>query len=157
MGSRSNRRSYPGSPLKTSVIRYPDWDARLSIFLASHASDQFAYGSWDCFEFVRQATQAMTGTNIAEKFRPYHSIAGYLRQIRRYCNSFSLVAFADKLMQEYGARQVERGYAQRGDLALADLPAFGIVALNGRHLLMLAESGEVTRLTLNRAIRVWRI
>ena len=139
--------------------RCSDWPGRLDAFLAANRAREFRYGSWDCFQFVCGAVFAMTAVDLAAPFPPYRSRFAYLRQMRRYCDSASLIAFAEKWLCSFGLAEVEVPRAGRGDLVLIGGidPAFGLVALNGRAALVLSPAGEIVRTPLASAVAAWRI
>jgi hypothetical protein len=124
--------------------RFEDWDTRLEAYISANRDRAFIYGQWDCFQFVRGAVQAMTGADIAARFKPYGSKLGYLRQMYRFCDSILLDHFADVLLGSV-ARAEDAAFAHRGDVVFTRDGAFGIVGLNGRSIMMLAETGMTWR------------
>ena len=60
--------------------RYADWQARLHVYLASVARAPLAYGQHDCALFAADAICAMTGLDLAARYRGrYDSLAGGLQ------------------------------------------------------------------------------
>ena len=57
--------------------RLPDWEERLSVFIAENHTRPFCWGEWDCILFAAAAAEAMTGEDIAAAYRgKYHDKAG---------------------------------------------------------------------------------
>jgi hypothetical protein len=139
--------------------RIENWPTQLDAFLIANRERAFVYGSWDCFQFVRGAVQAMCESDIAAPFAPYRSRFGYLRQMVRYCESFSLIAFARRLLAAHDCVEIPPGRAGRGDVVMigGDDPALGLVALNGRNALVLTRAQGIARVPLTLAIAAWKI
>lgn len=53
--------------------RFPDWQKRLQIYLASITHKPLMYGHHDCALFAADAVQAMTGLDLAEAYRGQYS------------------------------------------------------------------------------------
>lgn len=139
-------------------MRLQNWPIKLDQYLRANRGRAFAYGSWDCFQFVRGAVEAMTGLDIGERARPYHSRFGYLRQMVRFCDSAGLEDLAGQLLEEYGAREVPARAAARGDVVVMETPegqVMGLVSLDGTAALGLAPSGAMVRLPLYLAAGAW--
>lgn len=140
--------------------RYADWPTLLDSFLRAHASERFQYGRWDCALFVADAVQAMTGVDVAAKFRGhYGSRREALRAIKEYTGSTSIRAIAETVFAEHGLREVAVARAQRGDAVLVRRGrdwSLGIVALDGAGIVSLAKD-SLLRWPLSRAETAWRI
>lgn len=98
------------------MIRFPDWEARLSAYLAPLMDDAvFAWGSLDCALMVADAVLAMTGEDIASPFRgKYSTAAGSARALKRY-GAGDLKSTFDTLLPPKPI-----GYARRGDVVMND-------------------------------------
>lgn len=98
------------------MIRFPDWEARLSAYLAPLMDDAvFQYGSLDCALMVADAALAMTGEDIAAPFRgKYSTAAGSARALKRY-GAGDLKSTFDTLLPPKPI-----GYARRGDVVMND-------------------------------------
>jgi hypothetical protein len=55
------------------MLRYNDWEPRLSEYLKSVMKTPFEYGTHDCALFVCGAIESMTGTDFSEGFRGNYS------------------------------------------------------------------------------------
>lgn len=96
--------------------RLPDWEARLSAYLAPLMDDAvFGYGLLDCALLVADAVLAMTGDDIAAPFRgKYSTAAGSARALKRY-GAGDLKSTFDTLLPPKPI-----GYARRGDVVMSD-------------------------------------
>ena len=140
------------------MTRLPDWPARLAAFLEERRAAPFAWGTNDCCLFAADAVLAITGLDLAAKWRgSYLNAAGALKALKDGGGMIKILASvlpaADLL------RNVRQ--AQRGDVVL--LPsrrdgmriACGVVDLSGRA----ASPGErgIATLPLRAAIIGWRV
>lgn len=62
--------------------RLADWSDRLTAHLARCAGRRYQLGDFDCCLFVADAVEAMTGQDIAARFRGYTTKRGGLLAIR---------------------------------------------------------------------------
>ena len=91
--------------------RLPDWEQRLSNFLAAHQSRPFAWGEWDCILFACAAAEAITGHDAAADYRGRYSTRRGAARILRCLGQGTLLATVDA---QFPAKPV--GRAIRGDL-----------------------------------------
>lgn len=108
-----------------SLKRRHDWPERLIEFIESRRRMPFEWGRNDCALFAADAVEAMTGEDLAKKWRGYKSERGALRRIKR-------AGGMRRLAEGLPERPV--GYAQRGDVVLVEVEGrdtFGIVVGNG--------------------------
>lgn len=104
------------------MTRLPDWEARLSAYLADrHARSSFGYAHVDdpdqddCCTFGGGAVLAMTGIDPMPEFRGrYRTARGSLRALRRH-GAGTLEATLDG---KFG--RVRPSFAQRGDLVMVN-------------------------------------
>jgi hypothetical protein len=96
--------------------RLPDWEARLSAYLAPLMDGAaFVWGKTDCALVTADAVLAMTGEDIAAPFRgKYSTAAGSARALKRY-GAGDLKATFDTLLPPKPI-----GYARRGDVVMSD-------------------------------------
>ena len=141
------------------MTRRPDWQQALGAFLAAKAGRRFEWGCWDCCLFVADAIEAMTGVDIAASFRgEYRTYRDALKLMRRRCGDWPLEITVEKVAEEYGMAEIAVARAQRGDMVLASNGrrlVMGIVALNGRELIVL--SHRLMRAPMSAARRAWRV
>lgn len=137
--------------------RLSSWASALERFLAANQARAFAYGSWDCLQFVRGAIEAMTGRAMQQFI--YRTEAGAARQALRYCGSRSLVLAAEKLFAAHGFARVAPAFAQRGDVVLigGPRPAFGIVALHGKQAWSVTAPQGLVEVPLAALVGAWRV
>jgi hypothetical protein len=142
------------------LSRYPDWPTRLDQFLYSHSGIDFEYGRWDCCLFVADAIVAMTGADVAERFRgTYGSRKEALRAVKQYTGQASIKAVAETLFRKHGMREVPVLCAQRGDAVLVSRGkdhSLGLIALNGKEIVAVSKD-SLLRWPLDRAVRAWRV
>src|SRR5690349_20174716 len=141
------------------LTRYPDWQSRLQQFLFKALSFQFAYGSADCCLFVADAVEAMTGIDIAAKYRgQYSSRTEALELAQRETGKRAVSSVIVAALEDAGLPKIAVNAAQRGDVVLVRRSgdvSLGIVDLNGKEILAIAQTSFV-RIPLVRAIRAWR-
>ncbi|PKP67337.1 MAG: hypothetical protein CVT86_01940 [Alphaproteobacteria bacterium HGW-Alphaproteobacteria-8] len=134
------------------MTRLPDWKPRLTAWLGATARRPFAEGENDCALFFAGAVEAMTGTDIAARWRGrYCTTKAGLRALRR-AGFADHVALAATLFDE-----VPPAYARIGDCAVvptAEGPALGIV--QGELIYVLGPAG-LSRLPRARATRAFRV
>jgi hypothetical protein len=155
-----------------SLTQRPNAQRSLDTFLLARRSVPFAWGSNDCALFAADAILAHTGIDIAADFRgKYSDEAGAFALIRSVTGAGTNPATAVGDVAAWCAQRfglVEWAspdgkplplHAQRGDLVVMEnggVLIAGIVHLNGRHLVSMAESGPV-RLPLSAARRAWKV
>jgi hypothetical protein len=127
------------------MTRFPDWPARLDAFVTRNKDERFRYGRMDCCLFVCDAIEIMTGIDPAIDFRgTYGSRAEALQAMRRHTGSSSVRKVVEHVTARHGMGKVPVLRLQRGDIALIKRPrdySLGIVALNGREVLVRAAKG----------------
>lgn len=150
------RSSSPVIPL----VRLPNWHAHLDYFLVANRDRQFGYGQFDCCLFVCDAIQAITGTDPAAPFRDrYSSLKGARREMKEYCGSPSVANVVALVASRHGMPEIPPLCAGRGDIVLITRPpgfSLGLVALNGREIVVTAQSG-LELISLSLAVRAWRV
>lgn len=106
-------------------MRLPDWQAQLVVYLASIAPRDFEPGQHDCALAFAGAIEAMTGTDLAARFRGrYSSFNGGLKLLKKAgWNS------ATDYLAAHCPEVSNLAMAHAGDIALLDTPegvAFGL-------------------------------
>ena len=95
--------------------RRGDWEAALAAYLERVRDKPYAYGQHDCLLFVAGSIKALTGKDLARGHRgKYKSATGAKRYLKKLGFS-SPEKMLDSLLP---AKPV--GFAQRGDIVLAD-------------------------------------
>ncbi|HXJ41389.1 MAG TPA: hypothetical protein VNH18_19060 [Bryobacteraceae bacterium] len=142
------------------LTRYPDWQSRLERFISAHRADTFAYGRWDCCLFVCSAIEAMTGTDIAARFRgKYTSRRGAMAAVREVTGRASVRSVAEDAAMQFEMPTIPVRQAKRGDMALIQRgggPSLGLVSLNGRDVLVVGEGGLVA-VPISLALGAWGV
>lgn len=114
-------------------MRLPDWEARLSRYLADEATRVFEWGQRDCALFSCGAVEAMTGVHPFPEFLgAYSDREGAARALRELGAGTLHRTFSTKFPS------VESAFAKRGDIVMAQ-NALGICV--GGFALFLGEDG----------------
>lgn len=117
------------------TARLPDWEQRLSDYIADNSDAVFQWGVLDCALFSCGAVQAIRGDDPAIDFRgKYSTAAGSARALKRYGEG-SLEATFDARFE-----QKPVGYLGRGDLVW-DGEAVGVCM--GAHALFVGEKDGI--------------
>lgn len=145
------------------IARHQDWQSRLDGFIRSKRPAQPEWGSTDCFLFACDAVLAMTGTDIAARFRgQYSTPLGALKVMQEFAIDAGLAGGVDKLGQEFGFGPVGVKFAGTGDVLLFPPPDEanpfkGLLGVSiGRQAAVISERGLAALPTLS-AIRAWHI
>ena len=136
-------------------MRRQDWPRRLAETIEAASERPFAYGSFDCCQFVADVVEAMTDSRPG--FGGYKTVAGAVRKVKRAGGLKVLVA---ELAQRAGYREVPTAFAQRGDVMLIDEPADGFDGMVGIRVeagIAVAGPSGVAILPWQRAARAWRV
>jgi hypothetical protein len=141
------------------IKRHHNWNVKLAEFITERAHAPFIWGQNDCCWFANDAVLAMSGVDIAAKFRgKYDSKEAAYKIVKDYAKG-GVVEFADKLLREHGVKEVELNFATGGDVVLVDGDygdTLGIVELNGREVLATGLNG-LMRLPRAQWKKAWRI
>lgn len=116
---------------------------------------EFAYGSFDCFLFVAECVEAMTGVDYSAEFRGYDSKRAAYKIISRYGAMDSMIAVILNRTKKPIA------FAQRGDVVIADVPVDGEIVeavgiCEGVHSWFASPNG-VTHLSTSSCKAAWSI
>lgn len=135
------------------MTRLPDWEPRLTAYLAEVAARPHEYGRHDCLLFVAGAVKAQTGTDFARGHRgKYSSAATAARYLKR------LGFDSPALMVEANLPPKSVWFAQRGDI-VADQDGVPGVCVGGEALFVGMEEGRegLVRLPRTAWTRVWAV
>ena len=102
------------APTQALLVRYPDWDMRLTSYLFGRLRERFAYGGLDCVLFAANAVQAMTGTDLLGELRGTWHTKG--QAMRMLATRGGLRAAVTSVMGPASDRA-----HKRGDLVLCEL------------------------------------
>lgn len=104
----------------TIIRRNNDWPEALSAAVNAARHRPFVWGSNDCALFAADVIEAMTGTDVAKKFRgKYKTARGAAGQMKRFAGG-GIPELADKIAEQYGLDAIEPAFAQRGDVVQLD-------------------------------------
>jgi hypothetical protein len=155
-----NSRPPSARPFLFSMTRHPDWSTRLSKFLVDRDQVPFAWQANDCATFSCDAIQAITGVDLAAVYRgTYKTQRGSLRAIRKVCGGSSVEDAAVHAATQHNLPEINPRMAGRGDWVLlpnGEQRMLGIVALDGKHAVAVADQGLIF-VPLTRALRAWKI
>jgi hypothetical protein len=131
-------------------MRLPDWEQRLSDYLAAARDRAHAYGSHDCALHGASAVQAMTGEDPLAAYRGHYSTElGAARALRRLgVKQATLEATFDALFSP-----IPKALAGRGDLVMAD-GSIGVCI--GGEALFVSDDGLV-RVVRAAWSKAWRV
>ena len=135
--------------------RLPDWRPRLVSYIGGVVRTGFRPGSHDCALFAAGAVQAMTGTDLAERWRGKYITLGAGRAMLRAQGFADHLEVAASLFPE-----IPPALAGVGDLAVvaSDVPgdpgALGVVQGGAVYVLSPSGLSLVNRLNIERAFRI---
>lgn len=130
------------------TARLPDWERRLSDFLAQPFA--FEWGTMDCALFACAAVEALTGTHPYPEFPgTYSDRIGAARALRKLGKGTLEATFGQKF------EEVPPAFARRGDVVMAEMGAMGVCV--GAAAMFLAEEGGLIRLPRATFTHAWRI
>lgn len=139
-----------------SLRRLPNWPELLADEIVASNDKPFVRGEMDCALFVCDCVLAMTGEDVAKRFRgKYKTRRGAMQQIRRqgYADLYAL------LVGTFGEPLQSVRLAQRGDVVFIDTVSdavMGIVDLDGRHFVATGTEG-LQRHPIELANHAWRV
>lgn len=114
------------------MTRHPDWQKRLNAYLAACGEREFAYGQYDCGQFVLGALEATTGSR-PEFPLSYGTRKEAFRAIRQLAGAATLNAIAVQIGRRLDADpRTDVAFAQRGNPVLLRSGSLGLIDLNGR-------------------------
>ncbi len=136
------------------LIRLPDWQTRLHLWLQQAARRPIRPGRWDCCLFGAGAVEAQTGTDLAIGWRGrYSSYAGGQRVLRRagYADHVDLIA--RHLIEDHPVT------AMPGDIAVVPDPDGGAAVglVQGSVIYVLAEGGGLAFVPLTAIQRLFKV
>jgi hypothetical protein len=134
--------------------RLPDWQDRLSAFVAEHRAPPFVWGERDCCLFAADWVEACTGVDPAAALRGrYTDQDGARAAVRSHGGYEAMISSC------LGCAPLEYPLsARRGDVAAVDgdgvFPALGIVL--GSRILVLTPDG-LRREPITEALLAWQV
>lgn len=151
------------------LTRFEDWPRRLDAAIQAAASRPFAWGQHDCCVWACDTVLDFTGCDLMAPLRGrYGDARSAALAMRRYAGA-GLEAVARRLADGHWLEEVPPGFAQRGDVVLAQVntpegpnggerraDALGLVGINGRDALFAGGIGLVA-MPLRHCRLAWRI
>ena len=132
-------------------MRKENWDTELFNFINSKKYTSFQWGVHDCIMFAVGCAQAMTGIDLAEKYRGY-ATEDEAMEIIKVAGGFK------ELVTENMGKEISPKMARRGDwvlLELNEMPSLA-VCLGSQAMGVRKESGLALR-PMPEAKAAWRI
>lgn len=130
------------------TARLPDWERRLSAFLAQPFA--FEWGTMDCALFACAAVEAQTGEHPYPEFPgTYSDRIGAAWALRELGKGTLEATFGQKF------EEVPPAFARRGDIVMATGGAMGVCT--GAAARFLSEEGGLTSLPRATFTHAWRI
>lgn len=126
-------------------------DTQIAGLLAEYQRSPFAWGRFDCCQFVRAALRLTTGRDI--EIRPYRSERGAIR-------SLAALGGYDGAMSAYGAKVLETPLlAQRGDVVLVEAPGLfdGALALCTGQMAHAVGPEGLAGVSQSKWLKAWRV
>ncbi|MET0376885.1 MAG: hypothetical protein ABW128_21845 [Rhizorhabdus sp.] len=106
----------------TTIVRFPDWEERLALYLDTRADMPFRWGHHDCALFAAGAVKAMSGVDPAEVFRDkYDTSAGAALALREHGAGTLL-----RTCVEWFGASKHISQAKRGDLVMRNRTTLGV-------------------------------
>lgn len=131
-------------------MRRETWDIDLMKFIASRERTPFAWGTHDCTLFAADCAHAMTGVDLAAKYRGYNDAAGAARIIQGAGSLRQLVT------ENVGAGVSPR-LARRGDWVLVEQDGREALAVCLGASLIAAGSSGLVQLPVSAGVTAWRV
>lgn len=142
------------------IRRFEDWPEQLNRFIAANRNRPLEWGQWDCCLFPAAVIDAITGVDLAVKWRgTYRDELGALRLLAAFG---SMEAMATSML---GAPRESQRHGQRGDVAIFIPPIVkptdkgrpnGAVVV-GRDALVFNEAGGLVGVPLRACYKVWQV
>lgn len=95
--------------------RLPNWESRLSNFMAANQHRSFEWGQWDCILFATACAAALTGDDRGADYRGRYSDQRGARAMLREIGRGTLLRTVDS---QFARKPVAQ--AQRGDIVWRD-------------------------------------
>ena len=121
----------------TSRNRLPDWEQRLNQVFTDWQTQDFAWGSTDCFQFAGACISAVTGTNHASQYIGiYNDPASALRLLSETLGTISTESLLNAWAEAVGSEVTGAQHLIKGDLIIKEQDGFlihGIVLTNNTY------------------------
>lgn len=132
------------------VIKKENWDTLLSNYLCDCRDKPFRWGSHDCIMHAINAVKAMTGYDIAKRYRgKYKSELSAYRIIESDFDGQMDNVFNNHL----GQHLTSYGYIKRGDViktsAISDQPVYGVIDDSGTKMTVISKERGIIFLPIN--------
>jgi hypothetical protein len=98
------------------LVRFPDWEERLGVYLARVEEEPFVWGTHDCAIFAAACIYAQTGVDLVEDIRgTYDSQVGAAQILRDKAEGTLL-----RTLKAWLGDPVPVPFAKRGDIVMRD-------------------------------------
>lgn len=139
------------------LTRLYDWPERLAALIAERRETSFSFGVHDCALFACDAVLAMTGTDIAARFRPRYSDEAGARLLLAEKN---LARMALEVAREFDMQEFTLPWAApRGSVLLLHKREFVdyTLAINDGRWAVAPGATGLEFVPLSLAVKAWRV
>lgn len=139
-------------------MRVPEWEHRLSEYLAEAQQHPFRWGKRDCGSLALGLVERMTGRKSRLAALQYTSRRAAYAAIAAACGG-GLLAMARAVAEEMNFPEIPAGLAQRGDVVAAFSVkgvGLGAVGMDGSAWIY-DERGRLVPIPLSRCLTAWRV
>ncbi len=140
---------------RTVLKKNPDWAERLADYFDEVRYKPFAYGTMDCCIFVADGLRVMTGVDLMADFRGRYACEEDITRLVQSHKAKHVIALIRQKLQEAGLCKKESAFAARGDVALLDVGALGLVTMDARQVCVLHPEQGTHCVPLARAREIW--
>lgn len=128
-----------------TLKRKDNWPKLMAQFIESRLDTPFAWGTNDCGTFAADLIEVLTGVDVSISIqRTYTDQAGAEAALLAAAGG-GIVEFLNKVVTDYGMKEVHINFAQRGDLSLYQHPVLGptivIVGMDGLRVIGPGDKG----------------
>jgi hypothetical protein len=140
--------------------RFNNWPRRLHVLIQSSKAVTFAWGTYDCGQFVGRAIRELTGVDVAAAYRGQYSDEASAEAL--FLNGHAdLGSFAAAIAAANSMPEITPiTFARRGDAVWVDngtqYGALGVVGLDPRYAVCMSSKGTV-QVHMHRWRRAWKV
>jgi hypothetical protein len=130
--------------------RFFDWEERLAIHIDNCNENTYQLGVWDCALFAADCIKAMTGDDVASDFREKYSDDETMNTVIKE-SAKGLITLLSKIV----GKPCSTYLARRGDIVMDDAGVIGVCV--GSMFYSVSESGGLISMSMQHAVRAWRV
>lgn len=147
-----------GTDRHMMIKRLDNWPTLMYKAIDAKQNQPFIWGMYDCCLFVCDVIFAMTGTDMAYKFRDrYSTKEEAYALLRKLTKKRGMVQSINKICEEFGVAEISPTHIQRGDVVTITTELGDTLAIcDGDQVLAMGVKGVVA-LPAKNIKRAWRI